>query len=140
MRLYFFFRSFAVRGFTLGTCTLGCMQFDIHRFYFGLVDLNLETSRFLSYLRVEPLDENTFQILQQGLFTYIQTEFVFGPAERSATCTSQYLNPICYSIDLLVTDSPPKQILAHSVPIFRLCLPFSISDLLQRSFLPYPTS
>ncbi|GJJ08694.1 hypothetical protein Clacol_002913 [Clathrus columnatus] len=41
--------------------------------------------------RVEPLDENTFQTLQQGLFTYIQTEFVFGPAERNATFADQLL-------------------------------------------------
>ncbi|KII89963.1 hypothetical protein PLICRDRAFT_40145 [Plicaturopsis crispa FD-325 SS-3] len=34
--------------------------------------------------RFEPLDEESFRTLQQSLMTYIQSEYVFGPAEANA--------------------------------------------------------
>ena len=34
----------------------------------------------------EPLDDDTFQTLQQSLLNYIQTEYLFGPAESDASC------------------------------------------------------
>jgi hypothetical protein len=39
------------------------------------------------FSRVDPLDDGSFQTLQQGLFNYIQSEYVYGPAEANATCT-----------------------------------------------------
>lgn len=36
--------------------------------------------------KYEPLDEDSFRTLQQGLVSYIQSEYVYGPAETSASC------------------------------------------------------
>ena len=38
--------------------------------------------------KFEPLDPNTFQTLQQALVNYVQSEFIYGPAEASAPCES----------------------------------------------------
>lgn len=38
--------------------------------------------------KFEPLDANSFQTLQQGLVNYIQSEFIYGPAEAAASCES----------------------------------------------------
>lgn len=36
--------------------------------------------------RFEPLDENAFQTIRQALVSYIQSEYVLGQAEGSASC------------------------------------------------------
>lgn len=36
--------------------------------------------------RYEPLDENAFQNIRQALVSYIQSEYVLGQAEGSASC------------------------------------------------------
>lgn len=46
--------------------------------------------------RFEPLDEETFRTVQQSIISYIQSEYVYGPAESTATCVS-FLT-LCYFI------------------------------------------
>ena len=43
-----------------------------------------------SYPSFEPLDDDTFQTLQQSLLNYIQSEYLFGSAEADASCESHY--------------------------------------------------
>jgi len=38
--------------------------------------------------RFEPLDDETFRTVQQSIISYIQSEYVYGPAESTATCAS----------------------------------------------------
>lgn len=37
--------------------------------------------------RFEPLDNESFQVLRQGLVSYIQSEYLYGSAEANAACT-----------------------------------------------------
>lgn len=36
--------------------------------------------------RFEPLDDEMFQTLRQSLLAYIQTEYLYGSAESTASC------------------------------------------------------
>lgn len=38
--------------------------------------------------RFETLDDESFQTLRQGLITYVQSEYIYGPAEVEAPCES----------------------------------------------------
>jgi exportin-T len=38
--------------------------------------------------RFESMDADSFQMIQQALVNYIRSEFIYGPAEASATCES----------------------------------------------------
>ena len=54
--------------------------------YFDLTILGPGLDRGLFWSSFEPLDEDTFQTLQQALLSYIQSEYIFGPAESEASC------------------------------------------------------
>lgn len=52
--------------------------------------------------KFERLDDDTFQTLQQGLVNYIQSEYIYGSAEASASCESNcHLFQLC--LCLIVT-------------------------------------
>lgn len=88
-----------------------------HVLYFVFeVSSSIDANQFY---RVDPLDENTFQILQQGLFTYIQTEFVFGPAERNATCMLHIQTPsyLSSNVDIVLRNK-----FSHIISLFFVCV------------------
>ena len=45
--------------------------------------------------KFEPMDAESFQTLQQGLVNYIRSEFLYGPAEATASCESFPLYRVC---------------------------------------------
>lgn len=69
----------------------------------------------------EPFDPESFQIIQQSLLSYIQSEYVYGPAEANATCELFFLNLLLHLLNrsffkIYETNSPiplPYSSFAH---------------------------
>ncbi|KAF8589812.1 ARM repeat-containing protein [Ramaria rubella] len=72
--------------------------------------------------RVDPLDEGSFQTLQQGLFNYIQAEYVYGPAEATATFLR---NKFSHILSLFFVCTYPNQYPAFFNDLFTLIRPSS---------------
>lgn len=90
--------------------------------------------------RTESLDDETFHILQSSFVSYIQSEYIFGPAESSAQCMHifhQFPFSIKFTND---SSSHPKQILAYIRPLLPRNLRNAMDILLHRHLRPHPTS
>jgi len=55
-----------------------------------LVELSVYVglSNFLTIDRFDSLEEETFKIVQESLVKYIQSEYIYGPAEATSPCMS----------------------------------------------------
>ncbi|KAF8526317.1 ARM repeat-containing protein [Hysterangium stoloniferum] len=80
--------------------------------------------------RVDPLDDESFQTLQQTLFNYIQTEYVYGPAEANQTFIR---NKFSYVLSLFFVCTYPGQNPSFFSDLFTLIRPQSSSN----SFNPH---
>lgn len=67
----------------------------------------------------EPLDDDTFQTLQQSLLNYIQSEYLFGPAESEASCES--IRVLCATSPLTLPATVLRNKFAHTLTLFFLC-------------------
>ncbi|KIJ50979.1 hypothetical protein M422DRAFT_27087 [Sphaerobolus stellatus SS14] len=70
--------------------------------------------------RVDPLSDDSFQTLQQGLFNYIQSEYVYGPAEATATFLR---NKFSHTLSLFFVCTYPNQYPSFFNDIFTLIRP-----------------
>ena len=69
--------------------------------------------------RFEPLDDDTFRTMQQSILSYIQSEYLYGPAESTATCasfTALPSHPLTSSILSVLRNK-----FSHTLTLFFLC-------------------
>lgn len=86
---------------------------------------NVTLTGYNLYPSFEPSDEDGFQTLRQSLLNYIQSEYLFGPAESDASC--EYIHACntyglilalpCFYIHLPVLRNK----FAHTLTLFFLC-------------------
>ena len=113
----------------------GTRRHPVQARFFGLRLLE----RFLDD-RFEPLDNDSFQEIQKALVEYIQSEYVVGRAESSASCA--FPNSIEQDTALIRVSigSLTQQIFAYIDPLLSMHVPRPMANVLCRPIHPHQIS
>lgn len=73
----------------------------------------------MKFFRFQPLDDESFRTIQQSLVNYIQSEYIYGPAEANSSCE------FCVFCIHTTAECATLQVLrnkfSHTLTLFFLC-------------------